>query len=216
MVREVEDFLNSFQPNEVKMGLERTRYILERMGNPQLDYRTIHVGGTNGKGSTCMFIASILKEAGYRVGLYTSPHVQDFRERITVDFEPIREDSLRTVVAQMRPIVEDMEGGMRPTYFEVITALAFKHFSRRSVDFAVIEVGLGGTMDATNVIEPEVAVITNVSIDHTTMLGNTLEEIAREKAGIIKPGVPLYTAEEKAGPLAVMEEKCRGMNCKMV
>ncbi|NOZ76844.1 MAG: bifunctional folylpolyglutamate synthase/dihydrofolate synthase [Euryarchaeota archaeon] len=216
MLQELDDFLDSFQPNEVKMGLERTRYILEAMGSPQQGYRTIHVGGTNGKGSTCMFIASILKEAGYRVGLYTSPHVQDFRERITVDFEPIGEDSLAEVIGRVRPIVEGMEGDMRPTYFEVITALAFDHFSEAGVDYAVIEVGLGGAMDATNVIVPEAAVITNISRDHTTMLGSSLEGIAREKAGIIKPGVPVYTAECKEAPLGVIEGRCREAGCRLV
>jgi dihydrofolate synthase/folylpolyglutamate synthase len=214
--KDVLAFLDSFKPNEVKMGLERTRYILDRLGNPQMGYRSIHVGGTNGKGSTCMFIASILKEAGFRVGLYTSPHVQSFRERITVDFEPIGKASIESVLSEMEPIVEEMNGEMRPTYFEVITALAFRHFLDKGVDFAVIEVGLGGAMDATNVITPEASVITNISRDHTTMLGNTLEEIAGEKAGIIKPGVPLYTAEEKEGPLKVMEDRCGEVGSRLL
>ncbi len=175
----------------VKWGLGRTRALLTALGEPQLRYPSIHIGGTNGKGSVAAMCASVLREAGLRVGLYTSPHLCDFRERIQVDARPVDREIMARVTDRLQATVD----AVGPTFFEATTALAFGVFADREVDLAVVEVGLGGRLDATNVIVPEVTCITNVSLDHADYLGETVDQIAREKAGIIKPGVPLHTSE---------------------
>lgn len=168
-----------------KPGLERMQQMCEAIGNPQRYIRTIHVGGTNGKGSTTSLIASVLTAAGYKVGLFTSPHLVDFRERIRINGEMISEEEVISFVERTRPLIESVG----PSFFEYTTLMAFEHFHTHEVDYAVIEVGLGGRLDSTNVILPKLSIITNISLDHTQYLGNTLEAIASEKAGIIKESV---------------------------
>ena len=168
-----------------KPGLERMQQMCEAIGNPQRYIRTIHVGGTNGKGSTTSLIASVLTAAGYKVGLFTSPHLVDFRERIRINGEMISEEEVVSFVERTRPLIESVG----PSFFEYTTLMACEYFHTHEVDYAVIEVGLGGRLDSTNVILPKLSIITNISLDHTQYLGNTLEAIANEKAGIIKEGV---------------------------
>lgn len=168
-----------------KPGLERMQQMCEAIDNPQRYIRTIHVGGTNGKGSTTSLIASVLTAAGYKVGLFTSPHLVDFRERIRINGEMISREEVVSFVERTRPLIESVG----PSFFEYTTLMAFEHFHTHEVDYAIIEVGLGGRLDSTNVILPKLSIITNISLDHTQYLGNTLEAIAYEKAGIIKEGV---------------------------
>ncbi|MFH0815208.1 MAG: Mur ligase family protein, partial [Methanobacteriota archaeon] len=170
----------------VKFGLENTRELLRRFGNPHLGYKTVHVTGTNGKGSVCAFVESALRAAGYKTGLYTSPHLVDFTERTRVNGEAIpREDVARLAGEVKRHVVEMAKGSenQQCTFFEATTALAFKHFAERKVDVAVIEVGMGGRLDSTNHIVPEVSVITSIGLEHTQYLGDTEAKIAYEKAG---------------------------------
>ncbi len=213
------DWLYGLQVNGIKLGLENITELLRRMDDPQKAYPCIHVAGSDGKGSTCSIMASILRASGLKVGLYTSPHIMDFTERITVDGEPIPQKEVDHLLGGIRHFAEDMrESGFSCTFFEATTALAFEYFRRQEVDIAVIEVGMGGRFDATNVITPLVSVITNISIEHVQYLGSTVREIAGEKAGIIKPGVPCVTinsgealevirgkAEEKGSPLTVVD-----------
>ncbi|HBV97316.1 MAG: folylpolyglutamate synthase [Peptococcaceae bacterium BICA1-7] len=177
-------------------GLGRITELLRRFGSPHLNLRIIHVGGTNGKGSTTAIIHSILRESGYRVGTYTSPHLHAYTERYCINGRQIPEEALADIISELKPHLEDMvaNGFEHPTEFEVGTALAFIYFSREKVDFLVLEVGLGGAIDSTNVVVPMVSVITNVAMDHMEYLGSTVEEIAAVKSGIIKKGVPLVTA----------------------
>ena len=174
-----------------KEGLENTLALDEHFGHPHKKFRSIHVAGTNGKGSCAHTIAAILQACGYKVGLYTSPHLVDFRERIRINGQPIPENYVVSFVEQERNFFEPLE----PSFFELTTAMAFKYFSETEVDIAVIEVGLGGRLDCTNIITPILSVITNISLDHTQLLGNSLEQIAMEKAGIIKAGVPVVIGE---------------------
>ncbi|MCM1504224.1 MAG: bifunctional folylpolyglutamate synthase/dihydrofolate synthase [Muribaculum sp.] len=178
-----------------KPGLETTLRLAEMVGHPERRLRTIHVAGTNGKGSTSHTLAAVLMSAGYKVGLYTSPHLFDFRERIRVDGRMIEEAEVADFVAHY--LSASGEFTHRPTFFELTTVMAFEHFVREGVDVAIIEVGLGGRLDSTNIIVPEVSVITNISKDHTQFLGRTLEEIAGEKAGIMKPGIPVVVGESR-------------------
>ena len=181
----------------IKLGLTNTTELLNRLGNPQNSFRKIHVAGTDGKGSTCAMMASILKESGFKTGLYTSPHIIEFNERISINGENISDEDVRTLVSVIMPIVEDMrKGGMQCTFFEVVTAMAFLYFRENDIDYAVVEVGMGGRFDATNVIVPDVSVITTISMEHTEYLGDTIEKIAAEKAGIIKERVPVITNNE--------------------
>lgn len=176
-----------------KPGLDTSRYLDDAFGNPHRCFRSIHIAGTNGKGSTAHTLAAMLQCAGYRTGLYTSPHLVDFRERIRVDGRMIpREcvtDFTSRYLAMRRP------GDPQPSFFELTMTMAFEHFAREKVDFAVVEAGLGGRLDSTNIITPELCVITNISFDHTAFLGDTLPAIASEKAGIIKPGIPVIIGE---------------------
>lgn len=193
------------QPGDLK--LDRMRELLRRLGDPQKRFHSVHVAGSKGKGSTCAMLESVLRAAGYRTGLFTSPHLSDVRERIQVDRQLIERAELVAVAETVRPVVEQLEGeNQSPTFFEVITALGFLHFARRGVETAVVEVGLGGRFDATNVLEPLLAIITSISLDHTAILGGTLEKIAFEKAGIIKPGVPVVSGVLKPGPRAVVDQ----------
>lgn len=176
---------------QIKFGLETTRALLEALGHPERQFESIHIGGTNGKGSTANLVADALSLRGLRTGLYTSPHLISFRERIVVDRVPISEAAVVAWLDQMRPVIEETGA----TFFEVTTALAFAHFAARGVDIAVVEVGLGGRLDSTNVLTPLVSCVTHVAIDHQRYLGESIEEIAREKAGIAKPGVPFVIGE---------------------
>lgn len=188
-------WLYSFKKYGSKLGLDRISYLVEQLGSPQNAIKIIHVTGTNGKGSVCKFIGSILQKAGYNVGVYISPHLQRFSERIVVNNEEISEEDVVLLVEKIKPVVDDMiKQNNTPTFFEVITAMAFQFFSNCTVDFAVVEVGLGGRFDATNVVNPLVSVITNVSLEHTDYLGEDIKSIAFEKAGIIKENAPVVTA----------------------
>ena len=179
----------------VHWGLERTEGALEALGRPHRAYATVHVGGTNGKGSVTSTLAAVLSRSGHRTGCYTSPHLCSFRERMLVDGRPIPEADLRRYADEIRDTV--VEHGL--TFFEAVTVLAMYAFREEGVEVAVMEVGLGGRLDSTNVVAPEVSAVTNVAMDHADYLGDTLEKIAREKAGIIKPGVPFVTAETDPG-----------------
>ncbi|MDR2465773.1 MAG: bifunctional folylpolyglutamate synthase/dihydrofolate synthase [Prevotellaceae bacterium] len=174
-----------------KANLDNTLALDRLFGSPHRTYRTVHVAGTNGKGSVSHIIASVLQSAGYSTGLYTSPHLFDFRERIRINGAEISEDAVCEFVAASRAAIESLQ----PSFFEITSAMAFDHFARKQVDVAVIETGLGGRLDSTNIISPELSVITNIGFDHTDILGNTLEKIAGEKAGIIKPGIPAVVGE---------------------
>lgn len=174
-----------------KEGLENTRTLDEHFAHPHRSFRTIHVAGTNGKGSCSHTLAAILQEAGYRVGLYTSPHLVDFRERIRINGKPISEEYVIRFVEEERSFFEPLH----PSFFELTTAMAFRYFADEKVDVAVIEVGLGGRLDCTNIICPDLCIITNISLDHTQFLGSTLAQIAGEKAGIIKSGIPVVIGE---------------------
>ena len=186
-----------------KEGLDGTLALDEYFGHPHRQYRTIHVGGTNGKGSTCHTLAAILQAQGYRVGLYTSPHLVDFRERIRVNGKMISKKRVVDFVKELKiengklkgNSIFNLQSSIGFSFFELATALAFKYFEEQKVDFAVIEVGLGGRLDCTNIITPVLSVITNISFDHVQFLGDTLPKIAREKAGIIKPGIPVCIGE---------------------
>ncbi len=177
----------------IKKDLGNTLALCEKLDNPQTRFRTVHVGGTNGKGSTSHMLAAILQTAGYKTGLYTSPHLRDFRERIRVNGAMIPEEEVVNFVETQREHIEHIQ----PSFFEVTVAMAFDHFARQQVDIAIIEVGLGGRLDSTNVISPLLSVVTNIGYDHMNLLGNTLPEIAAEKAGIIKPGVPVVIGEKQ-------------------
>lgn len=189
-------------------GLSRTRELLGKMGNPEKKLRFVHVAGTNGKGSTAAMLASILRQAGYVTGLYTSPYIIKFHERMQVDGEMISDDELRAITEYIRPLAESMTES--PTEFELVTCIAMEYFVRRGCQIVVMEVGMGGELDSTNVIEaPEVSVICNIGLDHTEVLGDTLEKIASAKAGIIKPGCPAVIYRAAPSVEAVFEEKCR-------
>lgn len=188
-----------------KANLDNTYVICKLLGNPENKFKSIHIAGTNGKGSTSHLLASILQSAGYKTGLYTSPHLKDFRERIKINGEMIPQQN---VVDFVKKYKHDFEA-IQPSFFEMTVGLAFDYFATQQVDIAVIEVGLGGRMDSTNVISPELSVITNISFDHTALLGNTLEKIAIEKAGIIKPETPVIIGETHPDTQQVFIEKAK-------
>lgn len=195
-----------------KEGLENTYALDEYFGHPHQQFRTIHVAGTNGKGSCSHTLAAILQSAGYRVGLYTSPHLTDFRERIRINGVPVPEEFVIGFVEKHRHFFEPLH----PSFFELTTAMAFHYFARQAVDVAVIEVGLGGRLDCTNIIHPDVCVITNISFDHIQFLGNTLAKIAGEKAGIIKPDTPVVIGETTSETKPVFAEKAASVNAPIV
>lgn len=192
--------IEHYTPREFK--LERVVEFLGKLGNPHHTYPTLHIAGTKGKGSVSAMLAATARAGGLRTALYISPHLHTYRERIQIDGEPIAREVLADLIAEVRPAVESVDG---LTLFEVTTGIAFLYFARQQVDIGVIEVGLGGRLDATNVITPEISVITSLSLDHTRLLGNTVADIAREKGGIIKPGVPVVSAPQKPEALTVLE-----------
>ncbi|MBQ8736531.1 MAG: bifunctional folylpolyglutamate synthase/dihydrofolate synthase, partial [Bacteroidaceae bacterium] len=186
-----------------KEGLDNTMALDKHFNHPHRKFKSIHIAGTNGKGSCSHTIASILQSAGYKVGLYTSPHLVDFRERIRINGEMIPEESVIEFVTKEKEFFEPLH----PSFFELTTALAFKHFADNNIDIAVVETGLGGRLDCTNIITPELCVITNISFDHTQFLGDTIEKIAKEKAGIIKSGVPVVIGESVPESKEVFNKK---------
>ncbi|MGM9708520.1 MAG: bifunctional folylpolyglutamate synthase/dihydrofolate synthase [Prevotella sp.] len=191
-----------------KEGLQNTLALDEHFGHPHLKFRTIHIAGTNGKGSCSHTIASILQEAGYKVGLYTSPHLVDFRERIKVNNVCISEKEVVEFVESERDFFEPLH----PSFFELTTAMAFQYFEKEHVDIAIIEVGLGGRLDCTNIITPILSIITNISFDHTQFLGDTLEKIAAEKAGIMKRGIPVVIGEYNDETKSVFEVRAKELD----
>ena len=186
-----------------KEGLDTTLALSAAYGDPYKAYKTVHVAGTNGKGSTTHTIASVLQEAGYKTGLYTSPHLKDFSERIRVNGKPIEQQYVVDFVENAKPLIDKLQ----PSFFEITTIMAFQYFKDMGVDVAVIETGLGGRLDSTNIISPLLSIITNVSFDHVAQLGNTLEKIAGEKAGIIKPDVPVVVGEAPENLRPIYESK---------
>lgn len=212
------EWLYDLQYFGVKLGLDNTTALLDSLGNPHEKFRSIHVAGTNGKGSTCAFISSILSTAGYKVGRYTSPHLKEFGERIAIDDFPMMRDEIVREIGRVRGKVEMLAGEKKGqcTFFETATAMAFDHFARRKVDYAVVEVGMGGRLDSTNVLEPDVAVITNISMEHTEHLGDSIGKITGEKAGIIKPGLPTVCGPVDKAAWKIIEKKCREMKSKLL
>lgn len=200
----------------IKLGLDNIRRLLSLLGDPHRGLKVVHVTGTNGKGSVCAYAASVLQNAGYCVGLYTSPHLIRFNERIRVDGEPISDEDVLRLWAGMQPAIQAMTAVRaidHPTFFEVTTAMAFEYFRERGVDVAVIEVGMGGRMDATNIVDGLVSVVTRVDLEHTEHLGKSIDRIAREKAGIIKPSSRAVTVSQDA--LQVIETRCREVHAPL-
>ncbi len=205
------EYLYRLQRHGIKLGLENIERTLSALGDPHRRFRSIHVAGTNGKGSTAAMLASVLTTAGYRTGLYTSPHLLEFTERIRIDGEPVSKERVAELTQRVRAA-----GGERPlTFFEFTTAMAFQQFADSGVDLAVAEVGLGGRFDATNLLLPKVAVITNVELDHQEFLGDRIELIAGEKAGIIKSGTPVVTAATRPEAIEVIERIAREHNAPL-
>ena len=213
------DYLYSRLPMFTRVGasafkkdLDNTIALCNALGNPQNKYKTIHIGGTNGKGSTSHMLAAILQKAGYKTGLYTSPHLKDFRERIRVNGKMVAKKFVIDFVRQQEQLISEIE----PSFFEVTVGMAFSYFEQAKVDVAVIEVGLGGRLDSTNIILPDLSVITNISLDHTNMLGNTFGEIAFEKAGIIKQNTPIVIGERHPETDPVFIKKAKEQNANLV
>lgn len=196
----------------LKADLTNTIELCRRIDNPHNKFKSIHIAGTNGKGSTSHMLAAILQTAGYKTGLYTSPHLKDFRERIRLNGKMIPQDEVVDFINEQRSNIEEID----PSFFEVTVALAFDYFAQEEVDIAVIEVGLGGRLDSTNIITPLVSVVTNIGYDHVDILGNTLSKIASEKAGIIKPGVPVVVGEQHPETIATFAEKSKEMNSELI
>src|SRR6266853_6428920 len=199
-------FLYSLRWFGAKFGLTNTLKLAELAGNPQSQLRFIHVAGTNGKGSTCAMLESIYRAAGLRVGLFTSPHLVSFGERIQVDRKVIAADEVARAVSELQPLLESSPRDAHPTFSDLVTVMALRYFAEQKCDLVVWETGLGGRLDATNIVTPLASVITNIQFDHEQWLGNTLADIAGEKAGIIKPGRPVITAAEGPEPLEVIRQ----------
>jgi len=203
------DFLESRERFGIRLGLDNMTRLCGRLGNPERRLAAFHIAGTNGKGSTARIIATILSKAGYRTGLYTSPHLLDTRERIQVDNQLIGRADFASLITEIEPVITDLSRFLpySPTYFETITAAAFLYFSRKNIDYAVIEVGMGGRLDATNLLNPLVSIITPIGLEHCRFLGKTLAAIAREKAGIIKQGRPIVSAKQNLAAVRVIKAK---------
>ena len=206
--QEALDWIHSLYRFGANLGLERVTRLMELLGNPQQRFRSVHIAGTNGKGSTAAFLAAMLQAEGLKVGLYTSPYIEAFTNRLAINGVDIDKDHLVAIVKKVKAAVEEMRNSNvgQPTEFEVVTALAFTYFAMAKPDWVVVEVGMGGRLDATNVITPDVAVITNISLEHTQVLGSTVAAIAGEKAGIIKPKIPVVTAAADEEALAVIRQ----------
>ncbi len=201
--RETVDYLYELQKHGIKLGLKNPERLMSILGEPQKSFRSIHIAGTNGKGSTAAITASILKESGFKVGMFTSPHLVSFTERIRINNSPVSEEDVVELTSFIRKKITAID--INPTFFEFVTAMAFYYFAREKVDWAVVEVGMGGRFDATNVVLPVVSVITNIGFDHKEFLGESIPEIAVEKAGIIKHKVPVVTAVNNPEALKVIE-----------
>jgi dihydrofolate synthase / folylpolyglutamate synthase len=209
---EVIQFLYGLRLFGAKFGLENTFQLAALAGNPQEKLRFIHVAGTNGKGSTCAMLESIYRAAGLRVGLFTSPHLVSFRERIQINRQLISENKVVRLLEELQPLLRQFPENHHPTFFEVVTVMALKFFAEQKCDLVIWETGLGGRLDATNIVTPLASIITNIALDHQQWLGDTLEKIAFEKAGIIKPGIPVVTATDEPEALAVIEKIAREKN----
>ncbi len=196
----------------LKKDLHNTLAMCSALGHPEQQFKSVHVGGTNGKGSTSHMLAAILQQAGYKTGLYTSPHLKDFRERIRINGKMVPKSFVIDFVKKQNQLIKEIE----PSFFEVTVAMAFAYFAHEKVDVAIVEVGLGGRLDSTNIIMPDLSVITNISLDHTHILGNTLPEIAFEKAGIIKPKVPVVIGERQKETEVVFMNKAQQENADLV
>lgn len=195
-----------------KPGLDNIKKLCDFFGNPQDKIKTIHIGGTNGKGSTSNMLASVLQESGYRVGLYNSPHLIDFTERIKINGKNCDQQFVYDFIQKLKHLPEDI----RPSFFEFTTIMAFEYFYQQKVDFAIIEVGLGGRLDSTNIIKPLVSAITNVQLDHQNILGNTIEEIAKEKAGIVKENITIISGDENPVVKEIIKQKAFEINADYI
>ena len=208
------------QATAAKFNLENITVLMDRLGRPDRTYPIVHIAGTNGKGSTAAFLESILRAAGFRTGLNTSPHLERINERIRINGEEVSDQIFAKTFTRVQEVIEELLAAGRlqahPTYFECVTALAFEVFARERVEFAVVEVGLGGRLDATNIVRPQVSVITRIDFDHENYLGHSLEEIAREKAGIVKAGVPVATAPQLPEVREVLRGKARELDATIV
>ncbi len=198
-------YLYSLESPKIKLGLGRVQTLLDKIGNPEKNLKCVHAAGTNGKGSVCAMVFYVLREAGYKVGLYTSPHLKKFNERIRINGNSIADKEIADYFMKIRPCITDQ------SFFEITTAMAFLYFKEKNVDFVVLEVGLGGRLDATNVVNPLISVITNIGMEHTELLGNTIEKVAFEKAGIIKNNVPVVTGA-KGRALEVIKKTANKKN----
>src|SRR5437660_12626551 len=208
------------QAATAKFDLENIAALSERLGRPDRAYPSAHIAGTNGKGSTAAFLESILRHAGLRTGLNTSPHLEKINERIRINGEEISDESFAETFTRIQVVIEELlaAGKLRahPTYFECVTAMAFESFARDRVEFGVFEVGLGGRLDATNILSPLVTIITRIDFDHENFLGHSLREIASEKAGILKPDVPVVLAEQRPEAREVVLARARELSCPVV
>lgn len=204
--------LFSLQRFGIKPGLERISNLLSKIGNPQKNFKSIHIAGTNGKGSVSSMLSSILISSGYKVGLYTSPHILRFNERIKINGKEIDDEYLINLADLLLRLTQ----GKEITFFEITTAVAFKYFSDNNVDVAVIETGMGGRFDATNIIDPIISIITSISLDHQEYLGSTIKEIAFEKAGIIKPKTPTVTLNRNPEVIQIIRDKCSELNSELI
>jgi dihydrofolate synthase / folylpolyglutamate synthase len=216
--KETIDYLFSRLPMYSRIGaaafkndLTNTITLCNHLDNPQKKFKSIHVAGTNGKGSVSHMLAAVLQTAGYKTGLYTSPHLKDFRERIKIDGKEVSEEFVISFTEKIKPLIEKI----KPSFFEITVAMAFDYFAEQQVDIAIIEVGLGGRLDSTNIITPELSVITNIGYDHMNMLGNTLPEIAGEKAGIIKENIPVVVGEHKSATADIFLNKAKEKNASI-
>ncbi|MCU1317215.1 MAG: hypothetical protein JWN63_2537 [Candidatus Acidoferrum typicum] len=208
------------QAAATKFDLENITVLAERLGRPERTYPRAHIAGTNGKGSTAAFLESILRQAGFRTGLNTSPHLEKINERIRINGEEISDQAFAETLTHIHALIEELlaAGKLRahPTYFECVTAMAFEYFARERVDFAVFEVGLGGRLDATNILSPLVTIITSIDFDHENFLGHSLKEIATEKAGILKPGLPIVLAEQRPEAREVILAHAKSLGCPVI
>jgi dihydrofolate synthase/folylpolyglutamate synthase len=208
------------QAAAAKFDLENITILSDRLGRPDRAYPSAHIAGTNGKGSTAAFLESILRQAGFRTGLNTSPHLEKINERIRINGEEISDRAFAETFSRIHALIEELlaAGKLRvhPTYFECVTAMAFEYFARERVEFAVFEVGLGGRLDATNILSPLVTIITRIDFDHENFLGHSLQEIAGEKAGILKPGVPLVLAEQRPEAREVILARAKILDCPVI
>ncbi|MEX1112281.1 MAG: folylpolyglutamate synthase/dihydrofolate synthase family protein [Candidatus Andersenbacteria bacterium] len=199
------EYLYGLERFGIKLGLDVMHELMDILDHPETKFKSVHITGTTGKGSTASFLANILQQAGYKVGLYTSPHLFTFNERVRINGQPIPDETLLTLITDIRTKSEAQ--GIQQTFFEFTTALAYQYFAQEKVDIAIVEVGFGGKLDATNVITPLLSIITNVGLDHMDVLGNTKEEIARDKAGVIKPNIPILTNEKEEHILDIFAQE---------